>query len=77
MGASHGVYRAFGVAVLTGVGAQRVGAFLHQQGLVAIQRIKAFEPALKVFKELRAGQLHGAILRPEFFRERAPKKAGA
>ena len=77
MGASHSVYRAFGVAVLTGVGAQRVGAFLHQQGLVAIQRVKAFEPALQVFKKLRAGQLHGAILRPAFFKTRAPKTAGA
>ena len=77
MGAGHGVHCAFGVAELTGVGAQRVGAFLHQQGLVPIQRVKAFEPALKVFKELRAGQLHGAILRPGFFRTRAPKTSGA
>ena len=51
--------------------------FLQQQGLVAVQGVQAFEPALQVFKELRAGQLHGAILSPAVFRRRAPKTAGA
>jgi hypothetical protein len=32
-----------------------------------VQRVKALEPALKVFGELRAGQLHGAILTPGSF----------
>ena len=58
MRAGYGVDGAFGVATAAGGRAQGVGKFLHQQGLVAMQGVEAFEAALEVVGQLSGGQLH-------------------
>ena len=56
--AGGGVYRAFGVALCACCCPQRVGKFLHQQGLIAVQRVEGLDAALEVLRELGRGKLH-------------------
>ena len=64
VGTGHGVAAAFGVALGAGGGADGVGGFLLQQGLVAVQYIERRQGPLEVGGELGQGDLHGQSLSP-------------
>ena len=53
---------AFGVATAAGRRTQGIGKFLHQQRLVAMQGVEAFEAALEVVGQLSGGQLHSGVI---------------
>jgi hypothetical protein len=58
MRARHGVRAALGVTLRPGHLPDGIGRFLHQQRLVAVQRVQALQPALQVGRELGGGDLH-------------------
>ena len=60
--ARYGVGCPLGKALLPCHGANGVQRFLLQQGLVSVQGVQAFEPALQVVAELVGGELHGGSL---------------
>ena len=70
MGAGGGVHCALGVALLARRLANDIAQLLHQQRLVSVHRVQAFQPALQVLPKLRRADLHVA-LRP------APPPGGA
>ena len=57
---------ALGIALLTRCVAQCIGKLLHQQRLVAVQGVKAFEPALEVVLQLVRGEVHGVLTSSKF-----------
>ena len=56
------VHRAFRETLLAGGLAQRIRKFLHQQRLVPMQGVQAFQPALQVLVKLDGGQVHARSL---------------
>ncbi len=59
VGPDDAVHAAFGKALRPGGSADGIRRFLHQQRLVAMQRVEALQPVLQVLGELIRGELHG------------------
>jgi len=55
MRAGHGVRGTLGKALAAGGAANGIGRFLHQQRLVTVQGVEAFQPFLQMGGELVRG----------------------